>query len=155
MQQVKSFFTIALLLLLSSCSAIDKSRQWQPVDRDLSIDLLKENGRNLLKAPNLTQLQANMRELTVEPSNAPAVTVYKFDTDRLCGIGGCLHSIYLQKKRIGMVLLNGSAIIENDDRCLIFKQTNAQDLTVLKYCYANNRYVQQPLTKEQFSASQK
>jgi hypothetical protein len=139
---------LALTLPLSSCM-VGPPPTWQTVkDKKLALELLDQNGRDLLKVPELTKLQSNIRSITLTPKSAPSLTIYNFNTKRLCGVGGCLNSIYLTStnRLLFKILLNKKANISIEDKCLVFSQKNQNNTSSVKYCYQGNSYVQQPVT---------
>jgi hypothetical protein len=122
---------------------------WKTVeDSKLAQQLLSENGKGLLQVPELTKLQSSIRSLTLVPKSAPSLTVYNFNTKRLCGIGGCLHSVYLTSngRLLFKILLNKKAIIDVDEKCIIFSQKNQDNSSSVRYCYQGNNYVQYPVS---------
>jgi|GEM_PF-3183205 len=142
-----SIAIVGLTLILGGCR-ISSPPVWQSVDRNLAIELLAENSRNLLKAENLAQIQSGIEAIELKPARAVAVNIYRFNTEQLCGIGGCLHSIYLDfpRKLLFRILLSKQAKIETEDNCLSFSQPTKRDNIKLKYCYQRSEYVQQAIT---------
>lgn len=127
--------------------------KWHPISDELARKLLRSNGSGLLQAKDFTKLEAQIQALEVKPNNAPPLTIYAFNSDRLCGIGGCLYSIYRQhpQQLLFKLLLNPHdsqfpPIFSRDQNCLIIKQPTHERLAQINYCYIGERYVQNPIT---------
>lgn len=133
---------------------------WQPVSANLATQLLQENGNGLLQVKDLTKLEAQIQALEVKPdrwqslrlAQSPPLTIYAFNSDRLCGIGGCLYSIYRQdtQQLLFKLLLNPHdsqfpPIFSRDRNCLTVKQPTPERLAQINYCYIGDRYVQNPI----------
>ena len=133
-------------------SKVAKPGSWELADRDISIKVLAENSQNLMEAKDSTEITSNVRWKAFTPSGAPTITIYNFNTKRLCGVGGCLHSIYQKDKLLFRVLLNKESGITTQDNCLVISQENMRKTStrtttsVLKYCYQNSNYVQSPIS---------
>jgi hypothetical protein len=133
---------------------------WQPVSVNLATKLLQENGYGLLQVKDSTKLKAQIQTLEVKPdrwqslrlAQSPPLTIYAFNSDRLCGAGGCLYSIYRQdtQQLLFKLLLNPHdsqfpPIFSRDRNCLTVKQATPERLAQINYCYIGERYVQNPI----------
>lgn len=130
-----------------------QSTKWHPVSRELATRLLRSNGSGLLQVKDFTKLEAQIQALEVKPNNAPPLTIYAFNSDRLCGIGGCLYSVYRQdtKQLLFKLLLNSTdsqspPVFDRQQNCLTVKQPTNRRLAQINYCYIGDRYVQNPIT---------
>jgi hypothetical protein len=135
-------------LLLSGC-ALRTPQEWLPVvDRERSIKVLADNSKNLLQAKDLTKIQSGIESLMLRPVGAESVTIYKFNTSKLCGIGGCLYAVYRtnSNKLLFQILLDSTATIGTSDNCLVFSQPDLKNIKQLRYCYQKSEYVQQAIT---------
>lgn len=132
------------------------STDWQLVDRDTSMRVLAENSQGLMGVKDGTKIASNIQSMHFTPSAAPPLTVYNFNTKRLCGIGGCLRSIYDDRRLLFRVLLTEDSAMTTQDNCLVISQKNSSKLSqlkstpgntaVLKYCYQGSNYVQAPIS---------
>lgn len=137
----------------AATSYYSQSNKWQSVSGELATKLLQANGTGLLQTRDLTNLEAQIKALEVNPDRSPPLTIYAFNSDRLCGAGGCLYSIYRQDNQQlpFKLLLNphdsqAPPIFDRDQNCLIVKQeTNSQKFAQINYCYIGDRYVQNPI----------
>jgi hypothetical protein len=129
------------------------STDWQIVDRDTSMKVLAENSQGLAGVKDGTKVASNIQSMHFAPANSPELIIYNFNTKRLCGIGGCLYSIYDNQKLL-FRLLAADPTITTQDNCLVISQqdnsprlkSNKQEVAVIRYCYQDRNYVQQPIT---------
>lgn len=120
---------------------------WQIVDRDTSIRVLSENSQDLMGVRDGTAIASNITAIEIAPTGAPPLTIYRFNTQRLCGIGGCLHSIYSKNELLFRVLLNRDATISTQANCIEMKQLATKNTAILSYCYEGDKYVQHPVSR--------
>lgn len=143
-------FAIGYCLIVKTPDSTD----WQIVDRETSIRVLAENSQDLAGVKDGTKIASNVQSMRFTPGSAPPLTVYNFNTERLCGIGGCLHSIYNDRKLLFRVLLSKDSRVSTQDNCLVISQKNASNsqlksapgnTAVLRYCYQGSNYVQESI----------
>lgn len=118
---------------------------WVPLtDRDRSIALLDENGQGLLKLRDSTKIQAGIEELKLTPKDSPPLTIYRFNTPHLCGVAGCLYSIYdrTQNRRLFQVMLGEDNKITVVNNCLKIEQFTDRTTRSIKYCNTAGTYIQ-------------
>jgi hypothetical protein len=142
-----------VIFLGAATSYYSQSNQWRSVSGELATKLLRSNGTGLLQTRDLTKLEAQIQALEIKPDRSPPLTIYAFNSDRLCGVGGCLYSIYRQDNQqlLFKLLLDpldsqSPPIFDRSQNCLTVKQeTNHQKLAQINYCYIGDRYVQNPI----------
>ncbi len=143
-----SIAAFSLVFLLGGC-LIPPPETWKIVDRDRAIQVLTENSKNIFKVKDFTKIQSKVESIELSPNKAVPVVVYRFNTQRLCGLGGCLHSVYLKStnRLLFRILLDKQAVITTVDNCLSFSQPSKQGNVGIKYCYQKSQYVQQAITR--------
>lgn len=140
-------FAIGYCFLTQPKNSVD----WQVVDRETSIRVLAENSKDITGLKDSTKILSGIQSRQFTPSDSPPLTIYDFKTERLCGLGGCLYGIYDGQKLLFRVLLNPDHAITTESNCLAISQKSAaksgdKKTAVVKYCYQNNDYAQQPIT---------
>jgi hypothetical protein len=137
-----------LPVLAIGCFVMSKnfdSVDWQLVDRDISMKVLAENSSNIIGLRDSTEIQSNITSMHFTPKDSPSLDIYNFNTNKLCGIGGCLYSIYSGNILLSRVLLDKAVSVSTEENCLALSQKGEKNTAVLRYCYLGTKYVQQSI----------
>jgi hypothetical protein len=147
-----SVVTFAASFLIAYLSPNRKPTGWQDAENLVPRDLLKTV---LSQQPICNLDTSSIKVLKIPSSAAGNLYIFDFRSPKLCGIGGCLYSVYNES---GNTLLEFIAnpylplnekLIKHIDAdksgfpCLIITQSTEQENVVYltRYCHYNGKYI--------------
>lgn len=157
-QLSKVLLGIALLLVVGITAYIWHRAYESPwhsalsvVERERLFQIIRDNSHNLEKAQDFTRIQAGMEIKFIRPFASPELAIVNFNTQRLCGTGGCLYAIYETDKPANPIfrwlldanLPHSVPLFSSSSNCLVVHQKAKAQLVRLQYCHSGkSSYVQ-------------
>jgi hypothetical protein len=127
---------------LQASSVLDEVRMSQ---------LIGDNATSLRKEKEIDVIQKKIKIKFVKPFRSPELAIIDFDTEKVCGVSGCLYAIYetlRPKVPIFRWLLRKEELPPNEPlfkvsgNCLLVNQSKGQEISQVHFCYSGRNYTQ-------------
>jgi hypothetical protein len=129
--------------------------RWLPatsmVSRERLFEIIRDNSSELSKDKDFSRIQAGIQIKIIRPFASPELAIVNFNSQRLCGLAGCLYAVYSTAKPVTPMyrwllhsnLPSSTPLFASSGNCLIVHQPATDKLVRLRYCPSGgSTYVQ-------------